>query len=136
MDTIDVIYEGNLISYAITETTTRRKIDVNDKISVDIDVLVDGYLQGYIIDDRNTVEHNETVLSMEKRIEEEIMKAVDRTVDHLKEVKADLLGVGEHLSKFHPREWEKIEDNWGEVFGEVEIDIDVDVRIRRIGLTN
>lgn len=135
VDTIDVIYEGNLISYAITETTTNRNIKFNETITANIDITIEGYLQGYILDDKNTVNDNETVLSMEKTLEEEIMKVTRRTLGHLKDVKADLLGIGEHLSKFHPREWEKIEDQWDEVFADAKININVDVKMRRTGLT-
>lgn len=135
VDTLDVIYEGHLISFVITETITNRNIKFDHEIKANIDVLVEGYLQGYVLSDKNTVGDNETVLSMERTLEEEIMKVVNRTLIHLKDIKADLLGIGEHISKFHPKKWEKIEDQWDEVFADAKININVDVKMRRIGLT-
>lgn len=135
IETIDVIYEGNLISYAITETSTSRDVKIDDKITADIKVQVEGYLQGYTLDDKITVKDDETVMNMEKAIEREMMRATERTMSHLKEVKADLIGIGEHISKYHPRKWEKIKDDWDDIFSETEINIDIDVKIRRIGLT-
>lgn len=135
IETIDVIYEQNLISYAISETETRRDIKVDDKITADINVQVEGYLQGYTLSDKSSIENDEIIMNMEKAIESEMMKAARRTISHMKEVKADLIGIGEHISKYHPKEWDKIENDWDDIFSEVEINLNIDVKIRRIGLT-
>jgi len=135
LETIDVEYNGNIISYAITSSSTKRNVDVGDKITANINIEVEGYLQGYILNNKKNVEDVKTVLEMEKSIEDEMNKMINQTVSHIKEIKADLIGIGEHLSKFHPKVWEKIRDNWDDIFSDIEFNINVDAKIRRIGLT-
>ena len=52
----------------------------------------------------------------EKTVKEEIMAAIDKA----KELGADVFGFGKSIYRKYPRKWKEIEENWEEVFREME----------------
>ena len=135
-ETIDIVYKEDLISYTVTGTKSSKKIRVEDGIKADFSIRMEGYLQGYIMDQNKTVFDNEVLKEMEEAIEQSVKKEVNRTINKLQKThKADIIGIGEHLSKFQPRTWKKIKDNWEEIFPNIDINVTIDVKIRRTGLT-
>ena len=72
---------------------------------------------------------------MEKVLEEDVKKEIQSIIKKIqKTYKADVIGIGEHLSKFEPKKWREIKDDWDNIFPDINIDVSVDVKIRRIGL--
>ncbi|HSH35562.1 Ger(x)C family spore germination protein [Schnuerera sp.] len=135
-ETMDVIYEGDLVSYTITNAKSTKKVEFNDEINVNFSIRTEGYIQGYIMDGEKTTFDNEVLEEMEKTIEKDIKKELDKTIDKLqKTYKADVIGVGEHISKFESKDWKKIKNNWDNIFPDININTTVDVKIRRTGLT-
>lgn len=133
-ETIDVVYDENLIVYAVRGSDSNKEVNIQDGIEVDIDIELEGYLQGYTVSTGKTTYDNEILLNMEKTLNKKIENEVEKTIQDLQDIGADVIGVGEHLSKFNPKEWENIKDDWDEVFSEVEFDITVNSKIRRTGL--
>jgi len=133
-ETIEVIYNGELLTYAVGEVSSDMDIRVEDNIVVNIDIKLEGYLQGYRIHEESLYE-TEAIPDIEKTIEEELRKKMIETNHYLVEIKAPLFGVRDHLRKFHPKVWEKVQGNWEEMMGDVQFEFDVDAKIRRTGLT-
>ena len=135
-ETIDAIYDDNLISYTVTNIKSRKKVQVDDQIDVHIFVRLEGYLQGYIMGAEKPAYDSQVLKEMEKAIEKSVKREIERTIKKLqKEYNADVIGVGEHISKFQPKKWRELKDKWDELFPDINIQVSVDVKIRRTGLT-
>lgn len=133
-ETIEVIYNGELLTYAVTGTSSDMGIRVEDDIVVNVDIKLEGYLQGYNIHEKSLNETN-AIPDIEKAIEEQLKKKIIETNNYLVEIKAPLFGVKDHLRKFHPKVWKKVKDHWEEMMGDVKFEYDIDAKIRRTGLT-
>lgn len=129
-------YEGITISFAMTGTKMKRKlIKEDEEIKIKINLKIEGTLKEYILQ-RDPITDDESQLEgMEKALEKTIKKEIDNTLEKLqKEFKADAIGVGEYISKFHPKIWKEISKDWDEIFSELDIEVIVDTKIRRRGL--
>lgn len=135
IETVDVLYNNKIISYDIRNSSSKKKVKVGEDIIVDLDIELEGYLTGYYLSDEATVYSTEVISDMEKTIESDLKKTIEKAISHFKEMKADVFGIGEHLSKFHPREWRKLEEDWDDIIPEIVVNTNVDVKIRRTGLT-
>ena len=136
LELIDAPYKDIIISYNVTEAKSNKKITIDGHINTDLTVSLEGYLQEYIMTEDNTGFSIKAQGDMEKAIEKKVKKEIERTIELLqKEYKADLIGVGEHLSRFQPKEWKRLEDNWENIFPDVKFNVKVIAKIRRTGLT-
>ncbi|MGF7186266.1 spore germination protein KC [Desulfitispora alkaliphila] len=74
--------------------------------------------------------------SLEKRteavIENEIKAALEKAQ---KEYKTDIFGFGDAIYRNYPTQWREIEDNWEEVFSQMDVNIEVNAKLRRSGIT-
>lgn len=75
------------------------------------------------------IEELEDVIS--KEIKSQIMKGVRKLQE---DYKVDLLKLGYYLRKHHPDLWKTYEDNWEEIFPQVNIHISVKTTIKNIGI--
>lgn len=133
---IDAQYNGATLSYEITGQDIERKLVKDEEnLKIKIDIETEGSLQGYIIRDKAETNGEEIIKSMEKALAKAIEKDVNHTLEVLqKEFKADAIGIGEYISKFHPKIWKEVEKDWDEVFSEMEIQVNITSKIRRRGL--
>lgn len=135
-DLIDVPFEGITVSYMVTGSESRRElIKSGENLKIKISIQLEGALQEYIHKDNPPENGLELLKNMELAIEKELQKQIDETMDKLqKEYNADVIGINEYLSKFHPKIWREVEKDWDELFPELEIEIVLDAKIRRRGL--
>ncbi|MFY9414519.1 MAG: Ger(x)C family spore germination protein [Tepidanaerobacteraceae bacterium] len=75
------------------------------------------------------IERMEELIS--KEIESQILKGVKKLQE---DYKVDLLKLGNFLQKHEPALWKTYEDNWEEIFTQVNIDINVSTTIKNIGI--
>ena len=69
-------------------------------------------------------------------VAKEIEEAVRATLDKLQsEFQTDVVRFGWLISRYYPKAWEQLQDNWPEEFSRVQVDIDVQVQITSIGMT-
>jgi spore germination protein KC len=52
-----------------------------------------------------------------------------------KEMKSDILGIGEEIHIEHPYFWKKSQDSWSDIFPNVPVTVEVKVRIEQMGKT-
>lgn len=79
---------------------------------------------------------NPEILAEFEQMENEIIKkevekalyAAQRTFN------ADIFDFGEVIHRDYPKEWKVLEENWSDVFPELEVEIEVDSSIKRIGV--
>ncbi|MDF3000862.1 MAG: germination protein Ger(x)C family, partial [Bacillota bacterium] len=81
---------------------------------------------------------NPEILAEFEQMENEIIKkevekalyAAQRTFN------ADIFDFGEVIHRDYPKEWKVLEENWSDVFPELEVEIEVDSSIKRIGVVS
>lgn len=135
-DVIDVAYQGDTISLNANNIKSTKKLISDGKtLKIKYTINIEGNIQEYILSDKHLLNDEQTLTDIEKTIEEHIKVELEKAVNILQEeYKADALGVGEFLHKFHPKIWEKVKNNWDESFAEMDIEIGIKVEIRRRGL--
>lgn len=136
-DDLDIIDDKITVSYAITDSVAKKTGRMeNGEIKVDIFISLEGVLQQYKLETGNDVLDDKLMKRLEGLIEDKIKREVEGTIKKLqKEFKVDVIGIGEYLSKFKPDIWDKVKDDWRDVFPEIKIDVNVKAKIRRIGMT-
>jgi len=136
LELIDLEYEDGLLSYNITDNKSSKSVTIDGDINVNIKLKVEGYLQGYIISKDINVYNNSVLVDMERAIENQLKKEIEHTINLSQEkYNADLVGIGEYLSKYYPKEWNKIKGKWDQIYPDIKFNIIVEANIRRTGLT-
>lgn len=136
LELIKVPYKDKTISYEIIGEKVKRKLIRNeDELTMKIDIETEGDLQQYILGDRLKEHGIDELESMEKAIKKVLEDEVNNMVNLLqKKYRSDPIGIGEYISKFHPKVWKEVSKDWEEVFPEMNIEVNVDPKIRRRGL--
>jgi spore germination protein KC len=71
---------------------------------------------------------------LEKALEKEIEGRLKVTIDQVqKEMETDIFGFGEAFEQKYPEKWNEVEDDWEEIFPEVEVTFDIKARVLRTG---
>lgn len=66
----------------------------------------------------------------EKAVKREILAAVKRS----RELHSDFLGLGDRLYREHPDVWERVKDDWRDVWlSRIAVDVKVTSKLRRLG---
>lgn len=63
----------------------------------------------------------------------EIRKRILSTFEIAKELRADIYGFGTSVYREYPRQWMEMEDNWDELFQQLELIVEVDLRLVSTG---
>ncbi|WP_069650512.1 Ger(x)C family spore germination protein [Caloranaerobacter ferrireducens] len=133
-----IITDDNVVvSYAVTDSVAKKtgKIE-NGQIIINITVSMEGVLEQYKLETGKDVLDDKLLRRLEGLIENKVKNEIEETLKKIqKEFKADVIGIGEYLCKFKPDIWEKVKDDWENVFPEVKVKVDVKAKIRRIGMT-
>jgi len=104
-----------------------------EKISFTIEIEASGYLSE--ITEDIDVGDEEVQKMIEKNAAKAIISEMKAAVNKAqKEHKVDIFGFGNTLYKEYPEIWRKVEDDWDEIFPDIEIMYDVKFKLRRIGL--
>lgn len=135
-DLIDVPFEDVNISYSITNADVKKElIKKGNNIGIKISVEVEGTLKEYIFEKETVGRDDNLFRRMEKAIERALKEEIEKTIEKLqKEYKADVIGIGEYIYKFHPKIWKEVSSDWDDIFSEMDIDVEVTAYIRRRGL--
>ncbi len=68
------------------------------------------------------------------RLAESVKRNIDAVIKKTQDWNTDIVGFGEYIRAFSPREWQSI--NWREVYPTVTIEVEPQVFIRRVGMTS
>ncbi len=136
-EVIDVKLDNTWVPFIITDSNTKKMAKVSgEDITIDVTIEVEGYIQQYKLDTDVNLLNDEALESIEKKAEEIIKKEIEGTLQKLqKEFKIDLIDIGDYLSKFKPDTWEKVKDDWENIFSNIQINVSIDAKLRRIGMT-
>lgn len=76
----------------------------------------------------------EVVKKIEDRCSEQIKREGKRMLKKARELNADVLGLGEKVHRYHPREWQRIRGYWPHIFPDVQVEWQVKTKFRHRGL--
>ena len=135
-DLVVAPFKDITISFITTGSQLKRQfIKDKDNLRVKLNIRVEGALEEYIHTENPTLNDTRLIDEMQKAIEKQLMKEITETLELLqKEYKADAIGIGEYISKFHPRVWKEISEDWDEIFSDMDIEVSLEIKIRRRGL--
>ncbi|MFD1137436.1 Ger(x)C family spore germination protein [Paenibacillus urinalis] len=78
----------------------------------------------------------EVIHRMEWEIGQEIVKDEQELIRKIqKELRTDVLNVGDYLFRNHPGEWRKLQPRWEELFPDMKITVEAHVTIKSFGVT-
>lgn len=138
-EVIDADYKGSIITLNTRSIKSDKKLVPNDEvIKIKYNIEIEGSIQEYTLSGGQSILSNPELLNDIKEVLADKVKGDLEGVVHVlqKDIKADALGIAEYLSKFHPKLWKTVEEDWRNVFSDIDIEVQVDVKIRRRGLTN
>lgn len=129
-----VVYkEGHPIDFEIEGIEKKMKVrEIDDKLEFDINLNLEGEVKGYYVEkevlSRAFIEDLENNLSKSLKDENErLIKALQNKYE------SDLLDLKEYVQKFHPLIWNRVKDNWDEVYKNAKVNVNCVVNVRRIG---
>jgi len=103
----------------------------NNKISIKVNINEEGNI-GEQTGPENLAELREVALLEEKKAEvirREVMAAVRKA----QELDSDVFGFGDAIHKKYPEQWKKLEDDWDEVFKDIQVEVYVEAKLRLMG---
>lgn len=131
----DLKYKSTHVPFITTEIQTKKKIkSEKGRLKIVYNLRIEGeviefvFKSGYkVLDD-----------PMRKHIQSELNKIIKKRADDLiyllkYRYNADVLGIGDFISKHRPKDWEKLKKNWDDEFKKIDIEVVTDVRLRQSG---
>lgn len=94
------------------------------------------------LDGKGEIDENNTNLNLgdvqnfkraKKVLDRTIQNNVQMSFEKAKEYDADIFGFGQEIARTDPRTWEKIQNNWEEIFKTAQLNLKVDIRPTRSG---
>lgn len=125
--------DNNFITVEISNNKTKVQMEVKDKdVSAQIEIQMAGSLG------TNETSKDYTTLTgieeAQKSAEREISYGVNQVIKKVqKEYGSDIFGFGSKIHQDHPRDWEKLKDNWEETFRKLKYTITTEVTLENTG---
>ncbi len=101
------------------------KVVLHAKIKADL--MLDAVEHGYI--NTITAEHLEGI---EQLVEEKIKKYCISAFDECIKGQSDCLRIGENLAMRHPKDYDKLSDDWKSSLSDAELDLDIKCKFKKI----
>ncbi|MCB2297703.1 Ger(x)C family spore germination protein [Clostridium tagluense] len=129
-----VIYnDGHPVDYVINGYERKMRVEEEgDKLVINIDLGLEGQINGYYVDKK--ILGKEELQSLQNTFNDSISVECEKIMKVAKEeFEIDLFGVREHIEKFKPSLWNKIEKDWKGKYKNAIVKVNVNTEIRRIG---
>ncbi len=106
------------------------------KIVMDITIDIETALSELASSGVNYVSKDERE-KLKKESEKQLENGYYKILEKLqKEYKSDIVGLGDILKKKKPNEWKKVEENWPDVFENIDVNLSINIDIKYSGVTN
>lgn len=129
-----LVYNGYPLD--IFADNSKRHISVNEtnnNLNVNVDVELEALIKGHQID--QDLFEDDQLFNIEQSFNKKLKIQCNRIINVCqKEYEVDLIGISEYIKKYKPNLWDKIKDNWEEVYKTANINVNVTSKIRRIGV--
>ncbi len=116
-----------------SNTKVRPKME-NGNIKMKIEVKLSANLAEKFEDHFMNALNEEYLKSLERETEKYIEREMIDTIKYVqKEFGVDIFNFGIQLKRYEPKMWKQIEDDWDDIFINLEVDINVEVEVKQIG---
>ncbi|MCJ7690057.1 MAG: Ger(x)C family spore germination protein [Clostridiaceae bacterium] len=128
-----IFMEGHPVDYLIDGCKRNITVkEVGDKLAINVDLTIEGQLGGYYVGkkilQKDELDNLQNMFSKSISVECEKVMETSKT-----EFGIDPFGIREHIEKFKPSLWNKIEGEWNEKYNSSSINVTVNTKIRRVG---
>lgn len=107
----------------------------DEKIKVHFTIKVEGDITQHYFDTPIEPFDAKYIEKVNKKASEILSKELEGVFKKIqKDFGADVFKVGEYLRKFQPDTWEKIKDNWEEIYPKADVKVEFEMNIRRVGI--
>lgn len=73
---------------------------------------------------------------LEQAVSNHVEKIIHASLKHFQQdLKVDLLGFSDHFIQYHPKEWEKLKNEWDDVYPTMSIPVHIVVKIEKLGMS-
>ncbi|WP_018752515.1 Ger(x)C family spore germination protein [Paenibacillus sanguinis] len=127
--------DENKATFEISANATKLDIRMEQqKIKVDATIKA----AGMITDTEFKLDASdpELIKELEQVIKKELLGIISQGWSGVHELKADIVGFAEMFRRKNPKEWKQVENQWENVFADIEFKPTVQITIERVGLTN
>lgn len=131
----EVRYKSAYVPFITTEVQTKKKLENrNGRLKLVYNIRIEGEVNQFVFQSGYKVLEDPMRSYIQNQLERIIKQRANELIKLLKyKYNADILGVGDLISKRRPREWKRLEKNWNSEFKKVEIVVKPDVRVRKSG---
>ncbi|SHJ58172.1 Ger(x)C family spore germination protein [Paramaledivibacter caminithermalis] len=133
--TIKVDDKFIVVSQTDLKTNMKTYEDKDGNINVYFDIRAEGDIVQHYFRTSKEPFDEKYIDRVNKKVNELISKELGDVFKKIqKDFGADIFKVGENLRKFHPATWNKIKDDWDEIYPKVKVKVDYKMNIRRVGI--
>lgn len=129
--------EDKFIVIGQTGLKTKMKAyeDKDEKLMVHFTISAEGDIVQHYFQTQNEPYNPKYIEKVNKKASELISNDLQKLFKKVqKDFGADIFKVGEYLRKFEPDTWEKVKDDWEEIYPKVDVKVDFQMNIRRAGI--
>ncbi len=129
--------DGKFIVIGQTDLESKMKAyeDKDEKIRVRFAIKAEGDIIQHYFDTPNEPYDAKYIEAVNKKSSELISRDLRNLFKKVqKDFGADIFKVGEYLRKFEPDTWEKVKDEWEEIYPKIDVEVDFQMNIRRAGI--
>lgn len=107
---------------------------INDKWKLLVKISTDGAV---IQNGTNlNLSNPKSLKAAERAYQTDIENRIRMAFLHIQHKKSDILGLGKDFYRKYPKQFNKVDNHWDEIFAEMEVEVDVAAHIRRQGYIN
>ena len=135
-DTIDSSYNGADLSVMVTGVKSKKRLlNEGEILKIKFEIELEGHIHSFILDPNMPIKTGEMLDDLQDSVAQEVKVDMDELIKKAqKEYGVDMFKLRNYISKYHPKLWEEIQDNWEVLYPDIEIEVDVKVFLRRRGL--
>lgn len=128
-------HSENFVAAVSIRSSAKRKARLEEEnqvsLSIDIKASLDVWGEGKMT--------SLGIGPQKKQIQEEMQTTIEtqvrQSMEILQQMKADIFGFAEELYRSSPRDWDKVAQQWDDLYAAADLYVDVDVKVRRTGLS-
>lgn len=111
--TLNVEYEEKTLTFVITDLKSKMTLENKDLNNLEFTINVN--IKTELAEQYGAADSSkkEVIDSFEKLVAEKAELKMKKAINKLQnELETDILGIGGHLSRFHPKIWKKVKEDW------------------------
>ncbi|WP_373231030.1 Ger(x)C family spore germination C-terminal domain-containing protein [Cohnella sp.] len=124
------IFDTNVISFTLADMKTKIKTAYRDG-RFQFNIRIRSYIT--LSEREFPFDVEKKSGKLEKMIEKQLDKQFENLIKKIQKHKIDPIGLGLYARAHEYKEWQKVQDDWGEALSEADIKINVKVKVKSMG---